>query len=415
MTAEQVYVLTVDGVRFEDLPDKPTAEELRKPASRADKVDTAPTHKKATKSQDSANASSSSNFDPFSSDGGFSSDPFATTKQVPKTKPQSTAASSGFDSDPFASTKPVAKVKQQSGSTATPDLFDLPPEPPKGTIDLLSTPSSSTTAVDLFGSAPFGASKPAVNPFSTAPTKNVFDPFSTSAPTPAPAPAFDPFSTSLNNTSFISPDKARMPATAQDLSKDFAGLSFSSPIAPASAPVAAPPAVFSPPPAPAAPSIEQKWGAGSLVDLDNLGGKANTKVTPKAMPSLSQMTSPPSSYNQPMKPTSGQMPPVMASTAMAPQAITYGQGLGQRQGIGAVPPGAGFGVGQQQPNVLGTGMGMGQQQPMQMGASFGMLPGTGLSGSSRMMMGGPGNQQMYGASSATSKGGNSLDTLNWKG
>jgi len=518
-SSDPVFIFSIDGVAFIDFPQKPSRVNTRKITdisynnnsrygdevletsatrrSSASSTSTAPNSR--VQSHNLNNNSTSQDFDPFATKAGQGAfDPFA----------------EDFGGSSASSTVGSSQQQQQKKSTPAghgrASIINAPPAEKPRTIEKKPSAAASlfdevpTTNATSANSFEFFESDPG-DPFATpvpaakAPTKATaqqqgFDLFSTSEPpatlpvksAPAAAAAFDPFGDDAppappaatkkpSKADLLDPFASSAPvatnhhASAQEISQDFSGLSFTSAPAPPVATAAAPQqgkqqadgngaATTAPPPVSAA--SEQKLASTApkdpwqtnLVDLD-LTGKATPMRRGSAAinqgPSLDNLMghhpAPRSSFvggnglsssSDPFAPSPMTMThgPPMGSIPQMPRPMSAADAISS---LGAVPPpinthgmygmgmGSGSGLTFASPtnhNVRGS---ISQQHPMGVAPSpMAGGPMGGMMGAPRPIAGGSIMSGGYGGQTANVRGSinipqpqqakSSLDTIDWR-
>lgn len=274
------YTFSIDGIRFIDMQKKPvggfkrgennsrygageaaaSSSSTTRRASTGAISNTAPATKSPPETKQVKSVPSGNNFDPFSDNHAPSSsfDPFVESPSSANNNPKSTAAANLFDTtqpansnsnfDPFSSShdpfaQPAAATKPKAGN----DGF--------GSVDPFSSPSSNQSSTG-FSNFPAPAAQP------------------TKSQTTSPANNNDLFGFD-NQPSTTTTSKPQRRASAQEISMDFAGLSFAEPAkAHQPAPVIAlpQPVVEQPVETKVAAPVDP-W-ATNLVDLDLSGRTA---------------------------------------------------------------------------------------------------------------------------------------------
>jgi hypothetical protein len=309
-SSDAVFIFSIDGVAFMDLPQKPSRSSAARKSSTnnnsryGDEVyETSATRRISASSTSTApnsrvqssninHSTSQQDFDPFAAKGGQAFDPFAddfgSSVPVPSQQQQkkATATNHGRASitAPSAQTRSVEKkpsaavlLFDEVPTSAPPsansfEFFDSDPSDPfaaPAPKKSAAPQPSSTSGFDMFAPAPAQVT-----------AASAFDPFGDNDPPVAPASkkpsavdVFDPFGSSASNNNGHH-------ASAQEISQDFSGLSF----------IAAPPSVdttkslngnalkavppAAPAPEPKPVEVKDPWQT-NLVDLDLTG-----KTTP---------------------------------------------------------------------------------------------------------------------------------------
>eukprot|EP01041_Mallomonas_annulata_P011074 gene11074-23146_t len=381
ITTDHTYTLTIDGVKFEELPNKNSIPDNYK-NSEPVRTSTSYTAKNPqSKSNAYQNQSKSNNSDAFGETFGSSSTSSAIsdtsrnaynddTFNNPQVKPNSPSKTT-------KATKPVAVIDQPVKQINVPvkqkevDLISNSME----VLDLIgssNTPSSSLINFDMTQSTPSSSSSssttPYHDPFAAKPQGNTHDIANIFTYIPSPPPQLAPANASPSSISVTSPS---------------------------------------------APS--ESWGGGGLVDLDNMSGKPKTFV--------SQAKKPEQSLNQSLSSLSSTAPKesVMKAPPQPPVGMVQGHhhpmgGQGPMMGAGQGPmmggPGSMMGAGQgpmmggQGPMMGGPGSMMGGSPGSMMGAGQGSMmggPGSMMGAGQGSMMGGPGS--MMGGSPGSMMGG----------
>lgn len=201
------YVFSIDGVKFEQMPNQPvkgagaSEESSSRGADKTKGFSSVSTKRMSGGDKDS--------FDPF----GDSSEP----APVHGSHGIKAAAKAVVAAKAFAAAKSQPVVDLFDAPVAAPDAFGASFDSFGG--DAFAAPASKR-ASDPFASST-KASAFAADPFTSAPTSS-FDQFSAHVPKPAPK-AFDPF----GDTPSFSPSPSAKPAySASSISSDLAGLTF---------------------------------------------------------------------------------------------------------------------------------------------------------------------------------------------
>lgn len=460
LTSDHVYIFSIDGLAFSQMPDKSMvrARAVAKPdASAAAPVAVSAATTAARRSSLGATNMSSSNVNNTSTNRMSVPNPSRGTFQSPAKADDfdpfapSEAATASFD--PFGNTSSPAQVAApaKKQASAPPPSFDAFADSSDPFSSPAAAPAPAATAAKSFpGFDPFGSNgtpPAAVKSSVVAPPQpaaarsakpsaqvSLLDAFDDQPAAPVKSSVEDVFATS----------KPSRRSSAQEIQMDFAGMSFAAP-----APTSAAPRVVEKAPEPALVEVKEAapvdpWATG-LVDL-NLSGRpapgAKRNGSATAGPSLDSMMG--GAGNQPARRSSlaGGQASQLTSTELinslsdpfgAPALLTATPSGQHRPGAPGPGPVAGYGAQPAARPPMSAPLAIsslgGQQQPMPMGGGYGAPPPMSqqyqpqqphhrasigpMSGGSQPMARPSYNPSAYGGASQQPPK-SSLDSLDWK-